>query len=189
MQVVSIINPSIIEATIKAFDKSQTKIEEATRKATETEDKAIQKTLDAMTIACDKPKAEFMKGNAVKNPARAQIKGLFDALAEKGFISKASASVYQSCFWMAFEKGIPFSRTLAKDASDAKAATKDTASDTPKAKAKATSSGKIETTNTEALHKTLSKAIKQARLLGEDDFAAAILDSCIAKWESFKEIE
>lgn len=187
MKVVSIIKPTLIASAIAAFDKSQTKIEEVTRKATETEDKAIQKVLDAMTIACDKPKAVFMKGNATKNPARAQIKGLFDALVEAEYVSKATAQVYQTCFWMAFEKGIPFSRTLAKDASDAKAASKGNTTETPKAKA--TSTGKIETTNTEALHKTLSKAIKQARLLSEDEFAAALIDSCLAKWPAFVEIE
>lgn len=185
MKTVSVISTAIIDATIKAFDKSQSTIEAATRKATEIEDKAIQKTLDAMTIACDKPKAEFMKGNAVKNPARAQIKGLFDALAEKGFVSKASASVYQSCFWMAFEKGIPFSRTLAKDASDAKAAAKDTASDTPKAKAKA---GKVSTTTRAELDKTITKVLQQARLLNLTDFAGDILDVCIDRLDGFKEI-
>jgi len=186
MKTVSVISTAIIDATIKAFDKSQSTIEAATRKATETEDKAIQKTLDAMLIACNKPKAEFMKGNAVKNPARAQIKGLFDTLAEKGFVSKASASVYQSCFWMAFEKGIPFSRTLAKDASDAKAEAKDSAEGAaakPKAKA-----GKVSTTTRAELDKTITKVLQQARLLNLTDFAGDILDVCIDRLDGFKEI-
>ena len=183
MQVVSIINPSIIEATIAAFGKATATLESATRKASEIEDKAIQKTLDAMLIACDKPKAEFLKGNAKSNPARAQIKGMFDALVEKEYISKSTGATYGTCFWTAFETGVPFSRTLAKDASDAKkadGASKATA--TPKA-------GKVESTTREALDKTLSKAIKQARLLGLTEFAACILDQCIESLDSFKEIE
>jgi hypothetical protein len=86
---------------------------------------------------------------------------------------------------MAFEKGIPFSRTLAKDASDAKAAAKDTASDTPKAKAKA---GKVSTTTRAELDKTITKVLQQARLLNLTDFAGDILDVCIDRLDGFKEI-
>ena len=177
MQTVSIISQAIVDATIKAFDKSQTVIGNAIRKATETEDKAIQQTLDAMILACDKPKAEFLKGNSASNPARGQIKAMFDALAEMQYISKATASVYQTCFWMAFEQGVPFSRTLAKDAK-------------PKAdKPAAPQSGKVVTTTRAELDKTLTKALTQARALLMADFAADLLDICLERLDGFKEIK
>ena len=178
MQTVSIISQSIVDATIKAFDKSQTVIQTAARKATETEDKAIQQTLDAMLLACDKPKAEFLKGNSASNPARGQIKAMFDALAEKQYISKATASVYQTCFWIAFEQGVPFSRTLAKDASNDKPA-----------KPAAPKAGKVVTTTRAELDKTLTKALTQARALLMADFAADLLDICLERLDGFKEIK
>jgi hypothetical protein len=179
MQTVSVISPAIVEATIKAFDKSQTVIGNAVRKATETEDKAIQQTLDAMLLACDKPKAEFLKGNSASNPARGQIKGMFEALAEAQYISKATASVYQTCFWMAFEQGVPFSRTLAKDAKPKDKADKPAV---PK-------SGKVTNTTRAELDKTLTKALTQARALLMADFAADLLDICLERLDGFKEIE
>ena len=179
MKTVSIISQAIVDATIKAFDKSQTVIQTAARKATETEDKAIQQTLDAMLLACDKPKAEFLKGNSASNPARGQIKAMFDALAEKQYISKATASVYQTCFWMAFEQGVPFSRTLAKDAKP-----KDKAD-----KPAAPQSGKVVNTTRAELDKTLSKALIQARALLMADFAADLLDICLERLDGFKEIQ
>jgi len=131
-------------------------------------------------LACDKPKAEFLKGNSKTNPARAQIKGMFDALVEAQYLSKATAATYQSCFWIAFETSVPFSRTLAKDASN----------DKPKAdKSAAAKAGKVESTTRIELDKTISKAIKQARLLGLTDFAAELVDVCIDRLDGFKEIE
>lgn len=180
MQVTNVINQAIVDATIKAFGKAHTTLETAARKATETEDKAIQQTLDAMILACDKPKAEFLKGNSKTNPARAQIKGMFDALVEAQYLSKATAATYQSCFWLAFETGVPFSRTLAKDASN----------DKPKAdKPAAAKAGKVESTTRTELDKTISKAIKQARLLGLTEFAAELVDVCVDRLDGFKEIE
>ena len=179
MQVNTVINQAIVDATIKAFDKSQVVIGNAMRKATETEDKAIQQTLDAMILACDKPKAEFLKGNSASNPARGQIKSMFDALAEKQYISKATASVYQTCFWMAFEQGVPFSRTLAKDAKPK--------ADKPK-DAKPQAAGKVVTTTRAELDKTLTKALTQARALLMADFAADLLDICLERLDGFKEI-
>lgn len=178
MQVTTVINQALIDATIKAFGKAHTTLESAARKATETEDKAIQQTLDAMILACDKPKAEFLKGNAKTNSARAQIKGMFDSLVEAEYLSKASAATYQSCFWMAFERGVPFSRTLAKDASNDKAA-----------KPAAPKAGKVVTTTRAELDKTLTKALTQARALLMADFAADLLDICLERLDGFKEIE
>jgi hypothetical protein len=137
------------------------------------QDKAIQAVLDAMLLACDKPKAEFMKGNSVKNLARGEVKEMFDAIISPT-CSKASAAQYQTAFWIAFEKGIPFQRDLVNKKSDAK---KDA---TPKA-------GPVISTTRESLDKTLSKALGQARALGLTEFAATMLDHCIESLDGFKE--
>ena len=138
-----------------------------------TQDQAIQAVLDAMTLACDKPKAEFMKGNAKTNKAREQVKEMFDAIVSPT-CSKASAAQYQTAFWIAFEKGIAFQRDLVNKKSDDK---KDA---TPKA-------GKVISTTRAELDKTLSKALGQARALGLLEFAATMLDHCIESLDGFKE--
>jgi hypothetical protein len=173
----SVINASLIAAVVKSFEGEA----KAIAKARTSQDKAIQATLDAMLIACDKPKALFMKGNAKTNEARGQIKAMFDAICEKGFISKSSAASYQSAFWIAFETGVEFKRDLnnkAKPDTDkggtGEGATKPT-------------SGKVETTDIPALHKTLSKALAQARLLNQSIFAADLVDLIVDTWPDFKE--
>jgi hypothetical protein len=169
----SVINQSIVTAVIKSFDKGA----KALDKIRIDQDKAIQCALDAMVIACDKPKAEFLKGNAKTNPARGQIKGMFDAIAEAGFISKSSAASYQTAFWIAFEQGIPFQRDLNNKKE----------SDNTGAKPEKATSGKVETTDIPALHKTLSKALAQARLLNQSIFAADLVDLITDTWPDFKE--
>ena len=171
----TIVSKSIVNSIFKAFKGEA----DAITKARSDQDKAIQQALDAMTLACDKPKAEFMKGTAVKNDARREIKELFDGLAEKGFISKSSAASYQTAFWIAFEQGIPFQRDLNNKKSSANDTTD--APTTPK-------SGKVTSTSRADLDKTLSKAIQQARMLKLSEFAAEILDLCIESLDGFKEI-
>ena len=137
------------------------------------QDKAIQAVLDAMILACDKPKAEFMKGNAKTNEARGEVKAMFDAIVSPT-CSKSSAASYQSAFWIAFEKGIPFKRDLNnKKEGEAKPAS-------PK-------SGKVTSTSRTDLDKTLSKALAQARMLGLTEFAATLLDHCIESLDGFNE--
>jgi cation transport regulator ChaB len=169
----SVINQSLVAAVIKSFEGEA----KAIAKARAGQDKAIQATLDAMFIACDKPKAEFLKGNAKTNPARGQIKAMFDAICEAGYISKSSAASYQSAFWIAFEQGVSFQRDLNNK--------KDKAEGEAKASTKA--SGAVQSTSRKDLDKTLSKALAQARLLGLTDFAAEVLDLCIDRLDGFEE--
>lgn len=139
------------------------------------EDQAIQLMLDGMMVACDKPKKEFLKGNAKTNAARAEVKAVFDSIVEAGNLAKASAATYQSCFWIAFETGVPFSRDLAnKKSQESKTTSK-------------TKSGGIESTDRAALDKTICKALKQARLLGLTEFAAEMLDLAIESLDGFTE--
>ena len=173
----TVINQSIITNVIKSFEGEA----KAIAKARTMQDKAIQSALDAMVIACDKPKSEFMKGNAKTNAARGQIKAMFDAIVEKGFISKSSGASYQSAFWIAFEQGVPFQRDL-----NNKKTTPDTDKGGTEGPAKPTS-GKVETTDIPALHKTLSKALAQARILNQTIFAAELIDLIVETWPEFTE--
>lgn len=167
----TIVSKNLVSSVFKAFEGEAA----AVAKARATQDKAIQAVLDAMLIACDKPKAEFMKGNAKTNEARAEIKAIFDGLVEKKFISKSSGVSYGCAFWIAFETGVPFQRDLNNK--------KETAGDkvsTPKA-------GKVTSTSRTDLDKTLSKALAQARMLGLTEFAAEMLDLCIESLDGFTE--
>jgi hypothetical protein len=139
------------------------------------QDKAINAVLDAMTLACDKPKELFMKGNAKTNEARAEIKSIFDGLVEAKHISKSSGVSYACAFWIAFENGVPFQRDLNNKKENAGESVA-----TPK-------SGKVTSTSRTDLDKTLSKALAQARMLGLTEFAATILDLCIESLDDFKE--
>jgi hypothetical protein len=172
----SVINQSLVAAVIKSFDKGAKTLD----KVRQDQDKAIQATLDAMTIACDKPKALFLKGNAKTNPARGQIKAMFDAICEAGYISKSSAASYQTAFWIAFEQGVPFQRDLNNKA-------KPESESTGEAKTSTKASGAVQSTSRKDLDKTLSKALAQARLLGLTDFAAEVLDLCIDRLDGFEE--
>ena len=174
----SVINQTLITSVIKSFEGEA----KAIAKARAIQDKAINQALDAMWIACDKPKAEFLKGNAKTNPARGQIKAMFDAITEAGFVSKSSAASYQSAFWIAFEQGIPFQRDLnnkAKGTSEGEGGTG--------GKGKPPSTGDVSKTDIPALHRTLSKALAQARLLNQSIFVADLTDLIIDVWPDFKE--
>jgi hypothetical protein len=168
----SVINQAIVNAVVKSFEGEA----KAIAKARTAQDKAIQAALDAMVIACDKPKALFMKGNAKTNEARGQIKAMFDAIVEKGFISKSSGASYQSAFWIAFEQGVEFKRDLNNKAKPE-----------GEAKTSAKASGAVQSTSRTDLDKTLSKALAQARLLGLLDFAAELVDLCQDRLDGFEE--
>jgi len=172
----SVINQAIVNAVVKSFEGEA----KAIIKARQSQDKAIQVALDAMVLAADKPKALFLKGNAKTNPARGQIKAMFDAIVEKGFISKSSGASYQSAFWIAFEQGVPFQRDLNNKA-------KPEGESTGEAKTSTKASGAVQSTSRKDLDKTLSKALAQARLLGLLDFAADVLDLCQDRLDGFEE--
>jgi hypothetical protein len=169
----TIVSKNLTSKVIKLFQGEG----DAVAKIRGDQDKAIQAVLDAMLLACDKPKAEFMKGTAVKNDARREIKELFDAIVSPT-CSKSSAASYQTAFWIAFERGIPFQRDLNNK--------KSSANDAP-TKPAIPKSGKVTSTSRTDLDKTLSKALAQARALGLTDFAADLLDHCIESLDGFKE--
>ena len=106
----SVLNKTIIRSIFKSFEMGR-KAEAAIIAA---QDAEIQKAVDTMTLACDTTKAEFLKGNAARNPHRAEIKALFMGLVEADYIGKTTADNYQTSFWIAFEQNVPFQRSLAK---------------------------------------------------------------------------
>ena len=168
----TIVSKSIVSTIFKAFEGEA----KAVQKARVVQDEAIQQALDVMILVCDKPKSEFMRGNAKTNPARAEIKGIFDGLVEKGYIAQASANNYNTSFWIAFETAVPFQRDLVNQKSEAKTKKEST-----------TKAGAVTSTSRTDLDKTLSKALAQARMLGLTEFAATMLDHCLESLEGFKE--
>jgi hypothetical protein len=169
----SFVPKTVVNSIINSFKGEA----QAVSKARTEQDKQINKALDAMIVANDKPtKAEFLKGNSIKNPARAEVNEIFGALVEAKYISGNTARQYAQCFWIAFETGVPFSRELAnkKSAGTASAST-------------APNAGAITSTSRSDLDKTLSKALAQARILGLTDFAATMLDHCIESLDGFTE--
>lgn len=174
-----IVSPSIISSALRTIGSADAKLTKVKATIAAEQSKAFNMVLDAMVIACDKPKALFLKGNAATNPARAQVKGLFDKAVEAGYLTKATAATYQTCFWIAFEQGCAWSADLAnKKTADKQAG---------ETKGEAKTSGKVETTDIPALHKTLSKALAQARLLNQTIFAADLVDLITDTWPDFKE--
>lgn len=145
------------------------------------QDKEITKLVDSHIVACKVTKAEYMKGNSAKNPARLEVKELFEKLAEAGYIGKGSVKTYQGCFWIAFEKGIPFGRNLANEKTEAKKAATAKAESTAKA-------GKVEKTDMPALILTLQKALHQCKLLNQSILKGALLDVIVESIPDFVEV-
>lgn len=174
-----IVSPSIVLDTLKTFEATDKKLNKIVATVAADRSKAINFVLDAMWVACDQPKDIFLKGNAATNPARAQVKNMFDAIVEAGHLEASTAKTYQSCFWIAFEKGIAWAPDLANKKTAEKQAGEASAA-TPK-------SGKVTETTRAELDKTLSKALAQARSIGLIDFAADMLDLCQDRLDNFTE--
>jgi hypothetical protein len=171
---VNVISPKLTATVVSLFKSEEMKL--ATIRTNQ--DKAIQAALDAMLIACDKPKDVFLKGNAKTNPARGQIGKMFDSIVTEN-LTQGTANSYKSAFWIAFEKGIPFQRDLNNKKSTGNAGSEASAA-IPKA-------GASTNTTRAEMDKTLSKAMAQARALGLTEFAADLVDLCVDCLDGFKE--
>jgi hypothetical protein len=170
-----------METIVSTFETTVGKEKALQAKNVKEQNKVITLLVDAHIVANDKPtKAEYMKGNSATNEARKEIKTLFEGLATAGYIEKSTVKSYQNSFWIAFEQGVPFNRNLAnKKSADKKA-------EATKAES-ATKAGKVETTTIAEMHKTLSKALAQARILNQTIFAGELVDFIIATYPDFKE--
>jgi hypothetical protein len=114
-----------MQNAITVTTKALTAVRTAFKTAAAAEGRANAARAAALTKLADEfrtagLKAADLGGNAKTNAARGQIKGLFDKLVEQALISKASAATYQTCFWISFEKNVPFSTDLANQKSTAK---------------------------------------------------------------------
>jgi len=168
----------IHSAIIGAFKSAKVQADKLLADSVTKQNAEIQKLIDAHLLACTTTKAEYLKGNSVKNDARREVKELFESLAKAEYISQKSATQYQTCFWIAFEKGIPFSRDLVNAKAKAKA---------EKTKTETAKAGKVEVTTIAEMHKTLSKALAQGRLLNQLVFVPALLDFIVEHYPDFKE--
>ena len=167
---------SVSKQVIAQFAKSELTM--AAAKAAE--NKVIQKAVDTMSLAYATAvsakgitKAQWAALRAPKAAHKVEVSEMFAAIPS---ITDATRRNLATAFWMAFESGEQFDRSAVKDKSEAKSEAK------PK-------TGKVESTDRAALDKTLSKALKQARLLGLTEFAAVLLDHCVDSLDEFKEIE
>jgi hypothetical protein len=169
-----------MEAIVSTFETTVGKEKALQAKNVKLQNVEISKLVDAHIVANDKPtKAEYMKGNSATNEARKEIKTLFEGLATAGFIEKSTVKSYQNSFWIAFEQGVPFNRNLAnKKSADKKAEA---------TKTESVKAGKVEVTTIAEMHKTLSKALAQARILNQTIFAGELVDFIIATYPDFKE--
>ena len=176
--VFSIINPKVASTAIGLFKREVIQRTEITAK----QDAALQQVIDGLNVTRTVSKAEFSKGTSANNPARAEVKSLFEAIKEAGGLSKSLVDNYQLSFWIAFNHNIPFSRSLFNQYNA------DGSVKAPKEKGKAEpKTGKVKETTRAELDKTLTKALEQARLLGLTEFAATLLDHCIESLDGFKE--
>jgi hypothetical protein len=169
-----------MEAIVSTFETTVGKEKALQAKNVKLQNVEISKLVDAHIVANDKPtKAEYMKGNSATNEARKEIKTLFEGLATAGYIEKSTVKSYQNSFWIAFEQGVPFNRNLAnKKSADKKAEA---------TKTESVKAGKVEVTTIAEMHKTLSKALAQARILNQTIFAGELVDFIIATYPDFKE--
>jgi hypothetical protein len=179
-----VVSVSVTNAVIKTFGSTDTKLTKVLATIQGERSKSINLMLDAFWVACDKPKDIFLKGNAATNPARAQVKGVFDAIVEAGHLTKATAATYQTCFWIAFMDGVAWTPDLANKKTEGKKPPED---GDGAGGGKTPPTGTTQSTTRTDLDKTLTKALAQARLLGLTDFAADMLDLCLDRLDNFQE--
>lgn len=171
---------TIVSAIIDRFAKDKKAFDDLQAISIVEQDKEIQKLVDYHLVACTTTKALYMKGNSATNPARKEVKDLFTKLAEMGCFEKGSIKTYQGCFWIAFEKGVPFGRNLANEKTEAKK--KESAK-----KESAPKSGAVEKTDMPALVLTLQKALHQCKLLNQTILKGALLDVIVESIPDFVE--
>jgi len=121
---------------------------------------------------------EMLKGNAKTSAPRRVIADFFTHLVEKGLLTRASANAYGSSFWIAFEKQVPFSPSLANKKSAENTAKKKNVGTGKKTDDSAKTKGSIVVkASRDNLQSLLLQTIKMARDLGLKDFALELAES------------
>lgn len=170
---------SLIEGLFTESAAAMAALDAAESNAVDTRNREITRIMDSMSMRRNVPMAEFLKGNARTNTARAEIKELFEALTADGILGEISpntARCYAGAYWICFEAGIPFSPSAANDKSKETAAGKVKA---PKGKG----------VDVEKFGKELAKCLAMARTLKRNDDAAALLDMIVEIDPEFVEAE
>ena len=119
---------------------------------------SIQYVMDSMAANQKVPDEIFMKGNAVTNQARRDIKDMFKAFADDGLIEQSTATMHASAYWMCYENGEKFNPAAVQNKSKAKV-----------------KSGKAKSVTIENYADALGKALAMARTL-QHSTAAALVD-------------
>jgi hypothetical protein len=73
-------------AIVGAFKSADDQFKKLEVTTVTTQNKAITALVDAHIVACTTTKAEYLKGNSVKNDARREVKELFESLAKAELI-------------------------------------------------------------------------------------------------------
>jgi hypothetical protein len=178
-----VVNPSIVLGTLKVFKDTDIKLNKIVATISADRSKAINQVLDAMIIAADTPKPVFMKGNSATNAARFQVKGMFDAIVEAGHLEKSTAASYQTCFWIAFERGIAWSPDLANKKTEEKKKGEAEA----EGEAKPTTTAKTKVITLEEAQRSFSVALAQLRAVYQAELASELLDVMLERFPEFKE--
>lgn len=167
--------PSFTQSA-KALGKAYESFDNATAKLSATVCATFTQYLDACTLAgVGKTEKEITAmGKAIRE--NEVVAGFVAA----GLFEKSTFSEYAQSAMRAYYHGVEFAPSLKNDKNMA----------LPWGKAKAATpakAGKVESTDRAALDATISKAIKQARLLGLVNFAAELVDLAADSLDGFTE--
>lgn len=176
---VTTFDAGLIESFFSQTAGAMENLDEAYLNVAAVRQREITRIMDSMSLRRNVPMAEFLKGNARTNPARADIKAFFEACTLDGLLgdlTPATARCYAGAYWICFEAGIEFSPSAANDKSKEKAAGK-------------VKSPKGKDVNVEKFGKELAKCLAMARLLQRNDDAAALLDMIVEIDPEFVEAE
>ena len=176
---VTTFDAGLIESFYSQASDAMALLDGAYENAAAVRQREITRIMDSMSLRRNVPMAEFLKGNARTNPARADIKAFFEACTLDGLLgdlTPATARCYAGAYWVCFEAGIEFSPSAANDKSKEKAA----------GKVKAPAGKKVDV---ESYGKALAKCLAMARLLQRNDDASALLDMIVEIDPEFVEAE
>jgi hypothetical protein len=162
------------ETNAKLIIAAQTAADRVAVKTSDAIAQAIQKHLDACAVA-GVPR-DLQGVNAIGRGIR-ECQAFIDSVAT-GFFEKKTITEYAQGAMRAYFHNTAFTASLKNDP-----AFKIPAKDgTVKA-------GAVSTTTVVAFHKTLIKALQQARMLGLDEQAADMLDFCLEVFDGFSETD
>jgi hypothetical protein len=158
----------------KAIIAAQTAADKIAVKTSDAIVQAIQKHLDACAVAGVPRDSQGV--NAIGKGIR-ECQAFIDSVAV-GFFEKKTITEYAQGAMRAYFHNVAFAASLKNDP----------AYKIP-AKDGSVKAGSVSVTTVAAFHKTLIKALQQARLLGLEEQAADMLDFCLESFDGFSETD